>query len=120
MRVLVVEDEALIAMQIEQALAASGCHVIGPATRIGEAFDLLYAEEVEVALLDVNVAGERSFAIADILTAKRIPFAFVTGFDAASTLPEHLRFAPVVNKPFESTQLEALVAQLAARRTQQS
>jgi PAS domain S-box-containing protein len=120
MRVLVVEDEALIAMQIEQALAASGCHVVGPATRIGEAFDLLYAEEVEAALLDVNVAGERSFAIADILTAKRIPFAFVTGFDGASTLPEHLRFAPVVNKPFESAQLEALVAQLAARRAQQS
>ena len=115
MRVLVVEDEALIAMQIEDALAGSGCRVVGPATRIGEAFDLLYAEAVDAALLDVNVAGERSFAIADILVAKRIPFAFVTGFEAASTLPEHLRGAPVVNKPFETAQLDALIAQLAAQ-----
>jgi DNA-binding response OmpR family regulator len=116
MRVLVVEDEALIAMQIEEALATASCQVVGPATRIGEAFDLLYAGAVDAALLDVNVAGERSFAIADILTAKRIPFAFVTGFDAASTLPEHLRSAPVVSKPFETFQLQALIAQLAARR----
>jgi CheY-like chemotaxis protein len=115
MRVLVVEDEALIAMQIEDALAGSGCRVVGPATRIGEAFDLLYAEAVDAALLDVNVAGERSFAIADILLAKQIPFAFVTGFEAASTLPEHLRGAPVVNKPFETAQLDALIAQLAAQ-----
>jgi PAS domain S-box-containing protein len=114
LRVLVLEDEALIAMQIEEALAASACHVVGPATRIGEAFDLLYAQPVDAALLDVNVAGERSFAIADILTAKRIPFAFVTGFDAASTLPEHLRSAPVVSKPFETAQLEAAIAKLAA------
>jgi PAS domain S-box-containing protein len=118
MRVLVLEDEALIAMQIEDALGAAACTVVGPATRIGEAFDLLYAEEVDAALLDVNVAGERSFAIADILAAKRIPFAFVTGFDAASTLPEHLRFAPVVSKPFETAQLEAVIAQLAARAAQ--
>jgi PAS domain S-box-containing protein len=116
MRVLVLEDEALIAMQIEEALLAGACTVVGPATRIGEAFDLLYAEQVDAALLDVNVAGERSFAIADILTAKRIPFAFVTGFDAASTLPEHLRSSLVVSKPFETTQIEALIAQLAARK----
>jgi DNA-binding NarL/FixJ family response regulator len=102
-------------MQIEEALAAGECRVVGPATRIGEAFDLLYAEEVDAALLDVNVAGERSFAIADILATKRIPFAFVTGFDAASTLPEHLRSAPVVSKPFETHQIEAVIAQLAAR-----
>jgi PAS domain S-box-containing protein len=115
MRVLVVEDEALIAMQIEEAVAASGCSVVGPATRIAEAFDLLYAEKVDAALLDVNVAGERSFAIADILAAKGIPFAFVTGFEAASTLPEHLRRVPIVNKPFETAQLDTLIAQLAAR-----
>jgi PAS domain S-box-containing protein len=120
LRVLVLEDEALIAMQIEDALAAAGCTVVGPATRIGEAFDLLYAHQVDAALLDVNVAGERSFAIADILAAKQIPFAFVTGFDAASTLPEHLRSAPVLSKPFETVQLEAVIAQLATRTARKS
>jgi CheY-like chemotaxis protein len=120
LRVLVLEDEALIAMQIEDALAAAACTVVGPATRIGEAFDLLYAQPVDAALLDVNVAGERSFAIADILAAKRIPFAFVTGFDAASTLPEHLRSAQVLSKPFETAQLEAVIAQLAARTARKS
>jgi PAS domain S-box-containing protein len=120
LRVLVLEDEALIAMQIEEALAAAACTVVGPATRIGEAFDLLYAQPVDAALLDVNVAGERSFAIADILAAKQIPFAFVTGFDAASTLPEYLRSASVLSKPFETAQLEAVIAQLAARTAQKS
>jgi PAS domain S-box-containing protein len=120
LRVLVLEDEALIAMQIEDALAAAACTVVGPATRIGEAFDLLYAHAIDAALLDVNVAGERSFAIADILAAKQIPFAFVTGFDAASTLPEHLRSAPVLSKPFETVQLEAVIAQLAARTARKS
>lgn len=111
-RILVLEDEALIAMQIEDALDALGCHVVGPASRVTEAFDLIYAARVDAALLDINVAGERSFAVADILFAKGVPFAFVTGFDAASTIPGRFAAAPVIAKPFETAKLAAIVERL--------
>jgi DNA-binding response OmpR family regulator len=114
-RVLVLEDEALIAMQVEDALSAVGCLVVGPATRIPEAFDLIYAAEIDAALLDINVAGERSFAVADILASKGIAFAFVTGFDAASTVPARFQGAPVIAKPFETAKLTAIVERLCPR-----
>jgi DNA-binding response OmpR family regulator len=111
-RILIVEDEALIAMQLENALAEAGCTVVGPAARLSEAFDLIYSSPIDAALLDVNVAGERSYALADILRSKNIPYAFVTGFEAGSMLPSHLKSAPVLPKPFENAQLEALLARL--------
>lgn len=111
-RILVLEDEALIAMQLEQALAQAGCEIVGPATRLSEAFDLIYSSPIDAALLDVNVAGERSYAIADILRAKSIPFAFVTGFEAGSILPAHFQSVPVLAKPFENAQLEGLLTRL--------
>jgi PAS domain S-box-containing protein len=112
-RVLVVEDEALIAMQIEDVLHQAGCTVVGPASRIADAFDLLYGEGVDAALLDVNVAGDRSFALADILASKGVPFAFVTGFEANSTVPERFQGVPVVAKPFATTELVDAVDRLA-------
>ncbi len=111
-RVLVVEDEALIAMQIEDALHQAGCTVVGPASRIADAFDLLYGEGADAALLDVNVAGDRSFALADILASKGVPFAFVTGFEANSTVPERFHGVPVVAKPFATTELVDAVDRL--------
>ncbi|WP_207482931.1 PAS domain S-box protein [Arenibaculum pallidiluteum] len=111
-QILVVEDEALIALQMEEDLGEAGCIVVGPASRIGDAFDLLYGNPVEAAFLDVDVAGERSFVIADILTSKRIPFAFVTGFNTAATLPDRFRSIPVVSKPFTTDELLAALSRL--------
>jgi PAS domain S-box-containing protein len=111
-RVLVVENEALIAVQVAAALDGAGCEVLGPAARIVDALDLLYGGGADAALLDVDVAGEPSFAIADVLAAKRIPFAFVTGFDAGSALPERFRDVPVIAKPFDAAELVGAVRRL--------
>lgn len=106
-RVLVVEDEALIAMEIETALLGAGCHVLGPVATIPEALHLLRTTLPDAALLDVQVADERSFGVADRLAAKGVPFVFATGFDAASTLPERFQDSAVVNKPFGAGELIA-------------
>lgn len=113
-RVLVVEDEALVAAQIEDLLADAGYIVVGPAARVSEGFDQLYAAAPDAALLDINLAGERSFPLAELLRAKRVPFAFCTGYGEAAVLPEHLRDAPLIAKPFETHELLKLVARLTA------
>ena len=107
---MVLEDEALIAMQIEEALTAAGHAVVGPATRVGDAFDLIYQDEVETAVLDVMVAGEHSYSVADVLRGKGVPFVFITGYDAASAIPERFAGVQVVNKPFDASALAEAVA----------
>jgi CheY-like chemotaxis protein len=116
LRVLVVEDEAMIAAQIEDALINAGCVVVGPASRVAAAFDLLHYGSIDAALLDVNVAEERSYPIADALIAMAVPFAFCTGYEAGG-LPERFKDRPVLNKPFKPTGLIALLSTLAAVRT---
>ncbi|HYF89503.1 PAS domain S-box protein [Azospirillum sp.] len=116
-RVLVVEDEALVALQIEASLAEAGCTVVGPASRVGDAFDLLYGQGADAALLDVNLAGAHSFAIAEILAAKRIPFAFVTGYEAVSTVTERFKAIPVIAKPFAPRTLMRVLGAMIAGQT---
>jgi PAS domain S-box-containing protein len=111
-RILLVEDEALIALQAEAALTAAGCAVVGPAARVADAFDLFYAQEVDAALLDINVAGESVSGLADLLAAKGVPFAFCTGYGDVSTLPAGHRSAPRIAKPFTLEQLLDVFNQL--------
>lgn len=99
LRVLVVEDEALVAFQLEDMLAELGCAVIGPASRVGQALDLLGRERVDAAVLDVNVAGELVYPVADALTAQGLPYIFATGYGAAGQTPCY-RCRPILHKPF--------------------
>ena len=99
LRVLVVEDEALVAFQLEDMLAELGCAVIGPASRVGQALDLLGRERVDAAVLDVNVAGELVYPVADALTAQGLPYIFATGYGAAGLTPCY-RCRPILHKPF--------------------
>ncbi|WP_207461120.1 PAS domain S-box protein [Azospirillum sp. SYSU D00513] len=112
LRVLVVEDEVLVAMQIGEILREAGCDVLGPASTIAEAADHLHGAEIDAALLDVNLTGEHSFPVADILSAKRIPFAFCTGYAGATALPDRFRAVPVVAKPFAPDELLAVLRDL--------
>lgn len=111
-RVLVVEDEALVATQIEDVLARAGYTVLGPAARVSEAFDQLYVTAPDAALLDINLAGDASFPLAELLRAKRIPFAFCSGYGETAAVPDSLRDAPLIAKPFEPADLLELVASL--------
>ena len=87
-RVLVVEDEALLAMELETSLRALGYEVVGPARNLAEALSLAVATEVlDAAVLDVNLGGgDRSFPVVDILTTRGVPYLFATGYDSANSL----------------------------------
>jgi CheY-like chemotaxis protein len=104
LRVLVVEDEALVALQLEDMLSDLGCAVVGPAARVGQALELLRAQKVDAAVLDLNVAGELVYPVADALASQGIPFLFATGYGAAG-LTEGYRSRPVLQKPFLLTEL---------------
>ena len=97
--VLIVEDESMVAMLLEDLLADLGCQVVGAAATVAEAMRLANADGVDFALLDVNLGGDaRSFAVADRLAARSVPFAFVTGYGVEGVRPD-LRSAPVISKP---------------------
>jgi CheY-like chemotaxis protein len=100
-RVLLVEDEALVAMLLEDMLADQGCSVVATGARLDEALTHAnnMALEFDVALLDLNLAGESTFSVAAVLAARNIPFAFSTGY-GASGLPPEWRDRPTLQKPF--------------------
>lgn len=99
-RVMVVEDESLVAMLLETILGDMGCAVVGPVSNIGDGLRAVASETaLDAALLDVNVAGQEVFPIAEALKARGIPFVFSTGY-GESGLPEHWRGRPTVQKPF--------------------
>ena len=107
-RVLIVEDEALLAMAIDDILSDLGCVVVGPALSLDQAQTLAGHEPLDAAVLDVNVGGASSFGIADILRQRSVPFCFVTGYGSAS-LPPQYAGVPVLAKPFGYAALGAVL-----------
>ena len=85
-------------------LTELGCAVIGPASRVGQALELLDGEPVEVAVLDLNIAGELVYPVADELGNRGLPYIFVTGY-GTSGLTEPYRSRPVLEKPFARREL---------------
>jgi two-component sensor histidine kinase len=114
-RILVVEDEPLIAMDIEERLLAAGGKVIGPAATREAARRLLTESRPDAALLDANLAGARVDDIAVELRRRGIPFAFATGF-GRSSLPQDFLDVPVLAKPFDPEQMVRMVQALLAGR----
>jgi CheY-like chemotaxis protein len=117
LRILLVEDEAMVAMMVEGMLTALGCQVVEWAANIPAALEAIDAMEFDGALLDMNLSGTVVFPVADALVARGLPFAFVTGY--GRTLEAKARFpdAPVLKKPFDSHQLaQILKSRIATRR----
>ena len=113
-RVLVVEDEFLVALLLEDQLERLGCTIGPTASTLAEAMDAAAAESFDVAVLDVNLNGEQSFPVAAALKARGTPFLFATGFGAAGIDPQFAD-APVLQKPYTEVQLRsALVTALSA------
>ena len=112
LNILIVEDEMLLAMNIEDMLLERGHAVAGIAGRIEPALALARDGEFDVAILDVNLAGDRSFPVADALAARGIPFLFATGYGRAGIEPAY-RDRPVLQKPFRAAELLAEVEALA-------
>src|SRR5215210_847932 len=92
-RVLVVEDEAMIAMLVEDMVVDFGSEVVGPASRMDEALGLARQAELDAAILDINVGGDVIFPVADVLQARGIPLIFATGYGSKS-LPQRFPDSP--------------------------
>lgn len=110
-RVLVVEDELLIAMLVESALEEEGCVVVGPYGRLAEAVAAARDEAVDVAVLDINLGGEMVFPAAEVLAERNVPFLLLTGYGDAG-LPPHRRHWPVCGKPFSLPALIGILSGL--------
>lgn len=110
-RVLIVEDEMLVAMLIEDVILDLGHEVVGPAMRLEVALDVVEAENVDFAILDINLAGKQSFPVADRLADLGVPFIFASGYGEAG-LNERHREAQVVQKPFAPDEIASLLERL--------
>lgn len=117
LRVVVVEDEAVLQMALDDMLTAMGCIVAGTAHRLARARDLIGRADFDLAILDVNLAGETVHPVAEALTERGVPFVFATGF-GENGIPIHLRDRPIVHKPYTQSELEhGLVAAWQKHRT---
>ena len=106
-RLLIVEDSYLVILTLEAMCEDLSWTVVGPATRLSEAIRLAQTETFDAALLDVNLDGEMSWEVAGILKDRGIPFAFSTGYDETSILPDHLAGSQIFAKPYRMADVES-------------
>lgn len=109
-RVLLVEDEGAVAMLIEEMLEELGCTTVASVPRLALARERAATADIDLAILDVNLAGERVFPVAEILRARQVPFLFSTGY-GASGLPTEFAQCPVLHKPFSESELRLKIVQ---------
>jgi DNA-binding response OmpR family regulator len=105
-RVLVVEDSFMIISTLELAFDSFGWTMVGPATRVPKALDLIETERFDAVLLDVNLDGEMCWDVAASLKARGIPFVLSTGYEVGDLLPDFLRGAKYIKKPYKLNELE--------------
>ena len=109
--ILVVEDEMLVMMNLEVALEDLGCASVGPVASVMKALAMLDERTFDLAILDVNLGGETSYPIADILIARGIPFAFSTGYSDHGDRAD-LNCQPILRKPYLACDVAKVLGQL--------
>lgn len=107
-RVLTVEDEFLVGIQLEEDLRAAGYLVVGPFSTLQTAMQASRCQRFDLAVLDINLKGEKVYPLADELLARRVPFIFLSGY-ISTDLPERFRASPRIAKPHEPALLIAEV-----------
>ena len=115
-RVLLVEDEAIIVMLMEDLLEEFGCEVVATAAQVDDAVAAARTGEFDLVFLDVNLRGVPVYPVADVLRARAIPFAFVTGYGSTGVDTSHLK-APILQKPFQSRDLAAVLRILQSQQS---
>src|SRR5262245_60687114 len=105
--VLIVEDDAIIALDFEDRILGFGVKTVRTAGSVVRAFELIAHRAPDFALLDIGLAAGNSFAVAERLHAMQIPFVFITGYSSAVGLPSALNGAPTLPKPCTTELLEA-------------
>ena len=116
-KVLVIEDEMLIVLMIEDMLADLGCEAVTTAATVEQAIERIDEQVFDLAMLDMNLAGENSEAVADALTEHRVPFIYSTG-NASRDKDEASQQSPVLRKPFKFEALERMLRSLLASSQQ--
>ena len=111
-RVLVVEDESLLAETLCDLMKGAGCEPVGPAATVAAALRLVDQASIDVAVLDIQLVREMSFPVAYALRRRGIPLLFLTSYQQRN-LPQDLRDAILVEKPFNVHMLVEIVRRLA-------
>lgn len=106
-KVLIVEDNFLVATQLASQLRAMGCEVLGPVATIDEGMGMLERGGIDLAVLDINIIGGTSAPIAFALESRHVPFLFVTGYGSPKLLPATLKSRRRLNKPVNDRVLRA-------------
>ena len=106
LRVLVVEDELLVALALEDMLTDMGCGIVGPFSQIADAETAAREATIDAAILDVNVRGVLIYPVADILKARGIPFLLCSGYADTQMLPLAFRSVPQIAKPYDEQGLK--------------
>ncbi len=104
LQILLVEDEFLVALEVEAALQCMGCSIVGPVAKLAKALEAARSAQLDGAVLDVNLNGEMVYPLAEMLAAESIPFVFITGYTAAD-LPERFRLFRRLPKPVDAKAL---------------
>lgn len=112
-RILLVEDEPVIAFAVEDMLTDMGCEVVGPAFHLDDARRLAAEQPIDAAILDVNLNNQRSYAVAEELSRRFIPFLFATGY--ADCGMEWEGKATVLAKPYRAGEVQAALENLLRR-----
>ncbi|MBN9073127.1 MAG: response regulator [Rhizobiales bacterium] len=111
-RILVAEDEYLLADELRMELTDAGAVVLGPVGTVGRAADLVQREtRIDGAILDVNLGGEMVYPVADLLVGRDTPFVFTTGYDA-SAIPSRYDHVPRYEKPVSMVELMEALARI--------
>lgn len=110
--VLIVEDNLLIAMEVEFMAEECGCTVVGPAGSVADALELAEGAELSGAILDINLGGaERAWPVAELLAARGVPFVLATGYGDAE-VPAQFKARPVLSKPISQHSLAKVLHDL--------
>ena len=110
-RILVVEDEMLVLLSIEDMLADLGCESVSAAASVNQALALIGAHAFDAAMVDVNLGDGKSFAVADALAERGVPFVFSTGYSGQS-VKDAYRDRPVLRKPYRAADLAEALTRL--------
>lgn len=114
--ILVVEDEMMILMMIEDILADMGCTAVHSASTVDQALALIETHRIDAATLDVNLHGADSYPIADVLGARGVPFAFITGYGSYGLRTDY-HLHPTLRKPFHRQELDEMLERLLSGQT---
>src|SRR5919205_3949943 len=107
-RVLLVEDEVLVAMLVEDMIHDGGGEMVGSSGKLTEAVDLARRAQADIALLDLNLGGTSSYPVADVLRGRGVPIVFTSGYGSAGLI-QRFQDCPMLDKPFDQNSLEQAI-----------